>query len=210
MLGFYLLSSLAVAVVLPPTEEELSELADFGFSGSVVEVECTSVSYNEAQGVITENYEAVVLVDTILKGEESYGEQEGTQVSVYYKTYAYDNEPESCADLGDEHMYGTWGNYYVADLSNGAFEILGQFIEGSDPSGPPECPDPDGEPSSEPSTEPSSEGEPSSEPSTEPSSEGEDTGLEKEADGGCSTAGVNDLSLGALLSLFLVLARRRQ
>ena len=83
MFGFYLFSSLALAALPPLSEEEVSEESDFGFSGSVVEIECLSSSYNQELGMTTENYEALVIVDTILKGEDVYADQQGTPPSEF-------------------------------------------------------------------------------------------------------------------------------
>ncbi|MBM74525.1 MAG: hypothetical protein CMK59_03920 [Proteobacteria bacterium] len=178
-----LLTPQSLAVVLPPTEEELASYADLGVTGEVVNAECLSSSYNEDSGTTVNVYLADVSIQEVLTGEYSDAE-----VQVLYRRFEYDSEPESCADSGDDHMHGTHGNYYMAALEDGSFEILGQFIEGSVDTPPPECVDTDSEPSSE--------------------TESEDTGL-GDAKGGCSTTGLNELSLSALFSFLFICFRRR-
>ena len=180
-----LLTPQSFAVVLPPTEEELASYADLGVTGEVVNAECLSSSYNEASGTTVNVYLADVSVQEVLTGEYSDAE-----VQVLYRRFEYDSEPGSCADSGDDHMHGTQGNYYMAALEDGSFEILGQFIEGSVDGSPPECPETD------------------SEPTSESDSDLEDTGLE-DAKTGCSTAGLSEMSLSALFSFLFVCFRRR-
>lgn len=120
------------------TEEELLEYSDVVVDGEVVSSECLSSSIDN-DGNTTSQFEAVISINTVIKGDI----QEGELTLVTSQFIPSEDASESFCDWTDiAHPIGEIGTYYLVD-SDGLYELYTQgFVvaENSDPSDAPECP----------------------------------------------------------------------
>ena len=120
------------------TEEELLEYSDVVVDGEIVSSECLS-SAIDAEGNTTSQFEAVISINTVVKGDI----QEAELILVTNQFLRSEDASESFCDWTDvAHPIGEVGTYYLVD-GDGIYELYTQgFIvaDDSNPSNPPECP----------------------------------------------------------------------
>ena len=120
------------------TEEELLEYSDVAVEGEIISSECLSSSI-DAEGNTTSTFEAVISINSVVKGDI----QEAELTLVTNQFLRSEDASESFCDWTDvAHPVGEIGTYYLVD-SDGAYELYTQgFIvaEDSNPSNSPECP----------------------------------------------------------------------
>jgi hypothetical protein len=120
------------------TEEELLEYSDVVVDGEIVSSECLSSSI-DAEGNATSQFEAVISIETLVKGDI----QDAELTLVTNQFVRSEDASESFCDWTDvAHPIGEVGTYYLID-SDGVYELYTQgFIvaDNSNPSNSPECP----------------------------------------------------------------------
>ena len=120
------------------TEEELLEYSDVAVEGEIISSECLSSSA-DAEGNTTSKFEAIISINSIVKGDI----QDAELTLVTNQFIRSEEASESFCDWTDvAHPVGELGTYYLVD-SDGVYELYTQgFIvaENSNPSNSPECP----------------------------------------------------------------------
>lgn len=120
------------------TEEELLEYSDVAVEGEIISSECLSSSV-DAEGNTTSKFEAIISINSIVKGDI----QDAELTLVTNQFIRSEEASESFCDWTDvAHPVGEIGTYYLVD-SDGVYELYTQgFIvaEDSNPSNSPECP----------------------------------------------------------------------